>query len=314
MNWRTLARIGTLAAMFLLWRPPSEIFAESQNIEAPSWAVPRTPWGAPDLQGFWNNSTTTPLERPQQFSDREFLTPEELAQLNQEALDRVDRPPRPGDTGSYNGFWFNRGSLLQRTSLIVNPSDGRLPPMTPAGQERAAWERGADSWEDRNLAERCVTRGAPKRPGGYNNNFHIMQTPNLVVILQEMIHEVRFIPLTERPHLPQNIRQWMGDSRGRWDGDTLVVETMNFRDGIVFNSYNCCPGSGAGLQLTERFTRVDTDTIDHRYTVNDPTTYAEPWTATIPMTRFEGPMFEYACHEGNVGLANILRGARAQEK
>ena len=279
-----------------------------------SWTAPRTPWGDPDLQGIWNNSTTTPLERPRELAGTAILSPEERAQRDQEALDRADRPPRPGDTGSYNAFWFNRGSLLPRTSLVVDPPAGRLPARTPAGQRRAAWERGTDSWEDRNLAERCVTRGAPKRRGGYNNNFHILQTPGFVAILQEMIHEVRFIPLDGRAHLPAGIRQWLGDSRGRWEGDTLVVETTNFRDGIRFNSYNCCPGAGAGLHLTERFTRVGPDTIDHRYTVSDPGTYTASWTAAVPLTRSAGPMFEYACHEGNVGLENILRGARAQER
>ena len=185
--------------------------------------------------------------------------------------------------------------------------------MTPAGEARAAWSRGTDSWEDRNLAERCVTRGAPKRPGGYNNNFLILQTPGYVVILQEMIHEPRVIRIDDRPRIDDTIRLWMGDSRGRWEGDTLIVETINFRDDIVTNSYNCCPGASKNLRLVERFTRTGADTIDHRYTVTDPTTYAQPWTVAIPMTPFDGPMFEYACHEGNRGLENILTGARAGE-
>ncbi len=316
MSRYALAHAGALttAAIVVLSLAPVSATGETQNREDASWTVPRTPWGDPDLQGLWNNSTTTPLERPTEYANKEFLTPEELAALDQAARDRADQPPRPGDTGSYNGFWFNRGNLLTRTSLIVDPADGRLPPMTLAGETRATWERGTDSWVDRNLAERCVTRGAPKRPGGYNNNFLIMQTPGYVAILQEMIHEVRFISLDERPPLPDGVRQWMGDSRGRWEGDTLVVETTNFKDDIRFNSYNCCPASGQGLHLTERFTRIDADTIDHRYTVTDPTIYAHPWTAAVPMTRFEGPMFEYACHEGNIGLEGILTGARAQEK
>ena len=274
----------------------------------------RTPWGDPDLQGLWTNSTTTPLERPERFADRARLSAEEVAELEASVAGRNDRPPRPGDTGTYNEFWWERGNFLARTSLIVDPPDGRIPAMTPAGVARAAWERGADSWENRNLAERCVTRGAPKRPGGYNNNFLVLQTPGQVVIVQEMIHEPRIIPVDHRPRIDGNIRLFMGDSRGRWEGDTLVVETVNFRDDIAANSFNCCPGAGDNLRLVERFTRIDAETIEHRYTVDDPTTYVRPWTVAIPMTRIEGPMFEYACHEGNYGMEGILAGARAEER
>ncbi|TDI23910.1 MAG: hypothetical protein E2P06_08495 [Acidobacteria bacterium] len=274
----------------------------------------QTSGGQADLQGLWTNSTTTPLERPATMADRAVLTDAEVAALDAQAVGRNDRPPRPGDPGTYNEFWWERGTRLHRTSLVVDPSDGRIPAMTVDGQARAAWARGGDSWTNRNLAERCITRGAPKRPGGYNNNFLILQTPGYVAILQEMIHEVRLIPLDGRPHIGDDIRLWMGDSRGRWDGDTLVVETTNFSDQIVFNSYNCCPGAGANLRLVERFTRVGADTIDHRYTVEDPATYAVSWTAAIPMTRLEGPIYEYACHEGNYGMENLLRGARVQEE
>ncbi len=273
----------------------------------------RTPGGQPDLQGLWTNSTTTPLERPAAMADQAVLTDEEVAALDAQAVGRNDRPPRPGDPGTYNEFWWERGTRLKQTSLVVDPPDGRIPAMTRDGQARAGWDRGADSWTNRNLAERCITRGAPKRPGGYNNNFLLLQTPGYVAILQEMIHEVRIIPLDGRPHIGDGIRLWMGDSRGRWDGDTLVVETTNFSDQIVFNSFNCCPGAGANLRLEERFTRVDADTIDHRYTVEDSATYAVPWTAAIPMARLEGPIYEYACHEGNYGMENLLRGARVQE-
>ena len=271
------------------------------------------PGGQPDLQGLWTNSTTTPLERPAAMADRAVLTDEEVAALDAQAVGRNDRPPRPGDPGTYNEFWWERGTRLKQTSLVVDPPVGRIPAMTAYGQVRAGWVRGGDSWMNRSLAERCITRGAPKRPGGYNNNFLILQTPGYVVILQEMIHEVRIIPLDGRPHVDDDVRFWMGDSRGRWEGDTLVVETTNFSDQIVFNSFNCCPGAGANLRLEERFTRVDADTIDHRYTVEDPFTYAGPWTAAIPMTRLDGPIYEYACHEGNYGMENLLRGARVQE-
>jgi len=270
--------------------------------------------GQPDLHGLWTNSTTTPLERPPDMADRAVLTDEEMAALDAQAVGRNDRPPRAGDPGTYNEFWWERGTRLTQTSLVIDPSDGLIPAFTADGQARAEWTRGADSWANRNLAERCVTRGAPKRPGGYNNNFLILQTPGYVTILQEMIHEVRIIPLDDRPHIDADIRLWMGDSRGRWDGDTLVVETTNFAEQIVFNSYNCCPGAGANLRLVERFTSVDANTLDHRYTVEDSTTYAGPWTASIPLVRFNGPIYEYACHEGNYGMENLLRGARVQEQ
>ena len=312
---RCLERTSILFVIFFIFFSLRfTTFAQTENTQSKSWTIPRTPWGDPDLQGLWNNSTTTALEKPQAFEDKQFLSEAELTELEQLAQDRADQPPRPGDTGSYNAFWFDRGNLLSRTSLIIDPPNGKLPPRTAAGELRASWQRGSDSWRDRTLAERCITRGAPKRPGGYNNNFLIMQTPNLVIILQEMIHEVRFIFLDGRTHIPERIRQWTGSSRGRWENDTLVVETNNFKDDIVFNSYNCCPGSGSGLHLTEHFTLIDENTIDHQYTVTDPTTYTHPWTAAIPMRRFEGPIYEYACHEGNIGLEGSLSGARSQEK
>ena len=311
MSNRCLVALVTVIAIASLIPLPAAGQAQAPE---DTWTPSRTPWGVPDLQGVWNNSTTTPLERPRELAGKAFLTDAEASELDKQAQDRADRPPRAGDPGTYNQFWFDRGTRLRRTSLIVNPPDGRLPPMTPEGEQRAGWQRGADSWENRTLAERCLTRGAPKRPGGYNNNFLILQIPGYVVILQEMIHEVRFIPLDGRAHLPHGVRQWMGDSRGRWEGNTLVVETTNFTDKIVFNSFNCCPGSGSNLRLVERFTRVDADTIDYQYTVDDPTTYARPWTAAIPMRKIQGQIYEYACHERNYGLENILRGARAQEK
>jgi len=223
---------------------------------------------------------------------------------------------------SYNELWRERGHLLLRTSLIVDPPDGRLPALTPEGQKRAQARaedrrrRGpdpADSWTDRNLAERCITRGAPKLPGGYNNNFQIYQTRNSVVIVQEMIHEARVIRMDGSPHPDPKIRLWMGDSIGHWEGDTLVVDTTNYNDKIVDNSFNCCPGAGSGLHVVERFRRVDADRIDYRYTIEDPNTYTRPWTAEVPMTRTDEPIYEYACHEGNYALLDILKGARAKE-
>ena len=267
----------------------------------------------PDLQGLWTNSTTTPLERPNNVGVQAIYSDEEIAAIDAANVGRNDRLPPAGDPGTYNDFWWERGTALASTSLIIDPPNGRLPEKTRAGEDRSTWARGTDSWTDRNLAERCVTRGSPKRPGGYNNNFLILQTPGYIVLLQEMINEARVIPLDERPHIDSRIRLWLGDSRGYWDGDTLVVETTNYRDEIFTNSFNCCPGASSNLTLTERFKRLDDSTIDHEYTVHDPDTYTRSWTARIPMRRFAGPLYEYACHEGNYGMENLLRGARVQE-
>jgi hypothetical protein len=284
----------------------------------------RTPWGDPDLQGMWTNSTITPLERPRTLAGREFLTEEEAKALDEAAAVRFDQ--RSADAvadvdGAYNQFWWERGNTVasRRTALIVDPPDGRIPPLTPEGEKRAAAVAAAMRGvprgpEDRNLAERCLTRGAPKLPGGDNNNFHILQTPGYVAILQEMIHEVRIIPLDRRPHLSPDIRQWMGDSRGRWEGDTLVVATTNYHDMVRSNSNNCCRGAGRNLHITERYTRVAADTIEFQFTVEDPTTFTRNFVIALPMTRIEGPLYEYACHEGNYGMFGILSGARAQEK
>ena len=283
-----------------------------------------TPWGHPDLQGIWTNSTITPLERPAAFAGREFLTEEEAHELEAAAATQYDRRsenPVADVNGAYNQFWWERGGTVptRRTSLVIDPPDGRIPTMTPDGQTRAAevaaMMRGeASGPENRNLAERCITRGAPKLPGGYNNNFQIVQTPSFVAIMQEMIHEVRIIPLDGRAHAPSAVRFWLGDSRGRWEGDTLVVETTNYHELSPFNSYNCCRSAGANMKIVERFRRVDANTIDHRFTVEDPTTFTRPYTVAVPMTKIDGPIFEYACHEGNYGMEGILRGARAQER
>ena len=227
---------------------------------------------------------------------------------------RTRSPPAPGDPGGYNEFWREPGFFLDRTSLIVDPPNGRLPAFAEDGARRAAWQRGADSWVDRNLSERCLTRGAPRRPGSYNNNFLILQTPGYVVLLQEMINEVRIIVTGDRPSVDEDIRLFLGDARGRWEGDTLVVETTHFRDDVVANLFNCCPGAGRNLRVIERFTRVDANTIEYGYTVEDATTYTRPFTVFLPMTRIEGPIFEYACHVGNLGLEGILTGARAEER
>ncbi len=297
------------------------LLASAAGVAAQTVPEFRTPWGDPDIQGTWNNITGTPLERPAELSEKEFFTHEEAVQFAEQTLRRVDRDRRDGeierDVGrAYNEFWSDRATkyltqLNTRTSLIVDPPDGQLPALTPVGQARVDARRGAreqsHSWVDRNLWERCLTRGVPRLPGSYNNNFMIVQSPGYVVILVEMIHETRIIPLDERPPLSSGIRQWMGDSRGRWEGETLVVETTQFTDQQEFR------GTSAELHLVERFTRVDANTIDYRFTVDDATTYAHPWTAAVPMKSVDEDVFEYACHEGNVGMEGILAGARASE-
>lgn len=301
-----------------------------------AWKTPRTPWGHPDLQGYWTNTTTTPLQRPAELKDKAVLTAAELAERDRLVAARAnqDQAPTAGNPGTYNDAWYERGSLNLRTSLIIDPEDGRLPPLTAEAKQRAEDERRgrgpADSWTDRSVYERCITRGLPgaMMPGFYNHNYQILQTPDHVVIKVEMIHDARIIPIAPiapiastgsaaarggRPPLPSAIRQWMGSSRGHWEGDTLVVETTNFNDKVREQALIAF-STGQNLTLVERFTRTATDAIDYRFTVTDPTFYTRPWTASIPMVRFEGPLYEYACHEGNYGLSGILAGARAEER
>jgi len=275
----------------------------------------RTPWRHPDLQGIWDQTTGTPLERSSQLADREFLTEEEAVARETRRFQRFDEAPRQGSPGNYGSQWRDGSrNALTRTSLIVDPSDGRIPALTRAaeriGEERTAYrsQHPADSWMDRNLWERCITRGLPRVPNNYNSNMLILQTPGAVVILNEMINETRVISLDGRPHVASFIRQWNGDSRGRWEGDTLVVETTNFDAKQVFRGF-----SVETLQLVERFTRTGPDQIDYQMTLTDPETYSSPWTVALPMMRSEGPVFEYACHEGNLGMEGILAGHRAEE-
>ena len=282
----------------------------------------RTPWGDPDLQGIWTNRTTTPLERPSDFEGRTALTDEERSELDAQAEANRDRPPPPGQTGAYNSFWLDRGVRTSQTSLIVDPPDGRYPARTERVRESdaafAALRDGTrfDTWQDLNLYDRCLTRGMPGAmiPGFYNHNYQILQTPDYVVILVEMIHDARIIPLDGRAHLPPQIGQWMGDSRARWEGDTLVVETTNLTPRGDQRVRYLVHAASEQAHVVERFTRVDADRIDYSFTVTDPATYAGPWTAEIPMVPLGGEIFEYACHEGNYGLQNILAGARAAEQ
>ena len=288
---------------------------------AAAQAPERTPWGDPDLQGVWTNRTTTPLERPGELGERAVLSNEERAALDAEADAARDRPPPPGSTGGYNDFWLDRGVRTSQTSLIVDPPDGRYPAKTERVRESdaafAALRDGTqfDTWEDLNLYDRCLTRGMPGAmiPGFYNHNYQILQTPDYVVILVEMIHDARIIPLDGRAHLPTQVGQWMGDSRARWEGDTLVVETTNLTPRGDERVRYLVHAASEQARVVERFTRVD-DGIDYSFTVTDPATYASPWTAEIPMVPLGGEIFEYACHEGNYGLQNILAGARQAEQ
>jgi hypothetical protein len=270
----------------------------------------------------WTNTTTTPLERPADLADKEVLSGEEWAARNAVSGLSDDRPF--DEVGFYNDYWLEQGELNERTSLIIDPPDGKLPALTPEEEARVAARRqykidnppgNPGTWTDLNAYDRCLTRGLPgaMMPGFYNHNYHILQTPSYVAIRIEMIHDTRIIPLDGRPHASEPIQQWLGDSRGHWEGDTLVVETTNLteklqdRVGTVF-------ASGNTTRLVERFTRIDEDTIDYQFTVTDPSAFTAPWTASLPMTTLEGDLFEYACHEGNYAIANMLRGARANEQ
>ena len=300
-------------------RPPAS--GARTTAAAPKYTAPRTAWGEPDLQGIWSYATITPLERPAGQGEREVLTDEEVAALDEDArtgADRRDGTPEADLARAYNALYYDRGKSLGRTSLIVDPPDGRLPPLTAEGQKRRAARaerlraHPADSWEDRPLQERCITyHGVPPLPTGYNNTYQIFQTPRNVSILDENIHDVRGIPLDGRPHVGRNIRQWNGNSRGHWEGETLVVETTNYSPQTIFRF----PAAGETLRAVERFTRVAADRIDYRFTIYDPTTYTRPFTVALPMTSEpDYVIHEYACHEGNYAIAHALSGARVEER
>ena len=328
-----------LVAAALLFAPHAVTVALAQPAAAEGWTVPRLADGRPDLTGVWDFRSITPLERPEEFAGRAELTEEDEAALVERALDRqIDRRPPPGQVGGYNQFWMDRGIEVnenRRTSLIVDPPDGRLPPLAPGAihqpgslladipGERPVRYRaggiGADGPEDRGIAERCLLGfnvGPPMRPGGYNNNMQLFQTADQVTILHEMVHDFRVIPLDGRPQLPEHMRQWLGSSRGRWEGDTLVVETTNFTDKTPAYDPNGTTGYGIGanMHLVERFTRTAEDILLYEYTLTEPATFTRPFTVAIHMRRGEAPIFEYACHEGNYGMFDILAGGRHLER
>jgi len=294
----------------------------------------RTAWGQPDLQGTFTNKTITPFERPTALAGKEFLTVEEAAELEQirAAEDTARDSEVPADiVGNYNTHWFDRGTAVvgtRRTSIIIDPPDGRLPSLTPEAQAKApspeevrrleAARRGRgliDTWEDLDLNDRCIlwpTAGPPMLPTAYNNNYQILQTPDYVAIFIEMIHDVRIIPLDGRPHVAHGVRQWLGDARGHWEGDTLVVETTHFSDKTVIRAANNVKPTDA-LRVVERFRRVDADTIEYRFTIEDPKTWTHPWTGEVPWTRIADELYEYGCHEGNYSMATMLSGSRTSE-
>ena len=326
-------RVLIILAVTLLAGP-----AAAQSGGGQAGGTARTAWGDPDLQGVWDFSSNTPLNRAEEFGDRLFLTAEEAAARQQDrvaARDRQDNnPARTGDTGTYNRFWTDNPRETLQTSLVVDPPNGRVPPLTPAAQRRfdalAAARVGVDDdaptpggfVEDlgpRGLFVRCLmgfNSGPPMKPQSYNQNLQIFQTPDHVVLLNEMVHSSRVVPLGDQAKLAGGIRQWLGSSRARWEGDTLVVTTTNFRD-TVFDPERMGGGhrpGGSGLVLEERFTRAADDTLTYEFTMNDPAWYTAPWTAELQMAWSDQPLYEFACHEGNYGLYNILAGALREEQ
>jgi hypothetical protein len=359
MDRSSLAMLSSVFALAIL--APLSLAGQSAK-----WSAPRTPWGDPDLMGTYTNKTFTPVQRPPEFGDREFLTKEEVAKIEQERVARnkaLDDAPAErtvaggvatrraherGDgsaTGYYNNFWLDWGTKSTgRTSILVDPPNGRIPPMTPeferyaAERQQAVLARGvpktgwvvtgnglADSWLDFQLNDRCIvwSAGPPMMPGPYNNTYVIFQAPGYVAIQVEMIHDARIIPLDGRPHLSSTIRQWLGDMRGRWEGDTLVVETTNIRrtegeGGAQGNDeFETRVPNGRTddtLRVVERFTRVSDDTIDYRFTIEDPSHWTRPFSGEYPFVKTDEKLYEYACHEGNYSMRNMLTGARHQEQ
>lgn len=343
MRQRFLASIGGLAVALLMAIPITAQTAKAGQTKAvpgsKSWTPPRTADGQPDLQGVWANNSATPFERPKELAGKESFTDEEVAALKEAAarLHNAGGDAAFGDnffatafenakesktskregTGTYSTVWMVERDFDKRTSLIVDPPDGRLPPLTPEAQKRqaaaaAVRQRLTERPEDLPNLTRCINLSVPQIGGivgaGYNSYYHILQAPGYVVIATELIHDARIIPLDGRPHLPQSVRQWNGDSRGRWDGNTLVVETTNYSPNSNYH------GAAEKLHAIERFTRAAPDTIDYEVTISDPTTWTRPWSAVAHLKQTQETIYEYACHEGNTAMGGILAGARAVEK
>lgn len=330
-----LVMVGAVVGWAAFTETP--LVGQSANQASPApggdanWKVPRTADGHPDLQGVWDFRTITPMERSSEYGDKAVLNDQEAAEFEQKNARNQDnrdkgatRQSNGSETNSdveraYNDFWWDFGKNIaatKRTSLVIDPADGRIPELTAeakvrAEQRRQARQRPAIGPEDRGVGERCIlgfNSGPPMIPSAYNNNVQIFQSKNHVALLNEMVHNARIVPLDGRPTLNAGIRQWVGDSRGRWEGDTLVVESTNFKGETAFNN------SDHTLTLTEKFTRVAEDLLIYEFTVNDPSTWTKPWTAQIPMRKSSELMYEYACHEGNYGMTNLLSAARSVEK
>lgn len=339
------ASVVVSIAASLLTAGPVAGQASPQTETSPSgWSVPRLPDGRADLQGVWANNTATPLERPVELGDQAEFSEEELAVLQARYAQlfaagetdaafadsvfaavvsgQEDFSSRDTETGNYNQFWLVDREFDNRTSLVVDPPNGRLPGFTAEAAQRIAARtkhlasNPASTFTDRRLQERCVTFGVPNTFAGYNTYYQVVQTSDYVVFLHEMIHDARIVPIDAGPHVDDAIRQWHGDARGHWDGDTLVVETRNFssKSDSPAALYQRVRGSAESLRLVERFTRVGPDTLEHVFTVEDPGTYSTSWTARVPLKRTDEAVYEYACHEGNLGMAGILSGHRADER
>ena len=320
MNHRHLAPLLTVIALVTFAALPA--VCQTRPATAGTWTAPLTSWGDPDLQGQWNSQTSTPLQRPREgpLAGRDTVSLEEAETLEATNRKNFDLPPREGSVGNYNAFWRDVGKALTRTSLIIDPPDGRIPPLSPEGQARIEAERAErstrgpsnspDTYKDLSQWTRCISRGWNGIGSWYSSNYQILQSAGYVVVFQELIHEARIIPLDGRPHLPGSISQWMGDSRGHWEDNTLVVDTANFDPKTGYQA------SRDTLHLIERYTRVDDNTIDYQFTIDDPQTFTRTWTVLRPMTRITDrvSIFEYACHEGNYAMEGILAGARAEER
>jgi hypothetical protein len=342
MQIRNLTFAAAVAITVSLLSEP--VTAQSLNAKpaktaaSQTWKAPRTVDGQPDLQGFWSNNSATPLERPKVLAGREYLTEQEVAALKKKAAELFENGNSDaafgdsvfesvlanvkgtssgfksvdGGTGDYSSVWTVAREWDNRTSLITDPPDGRLPPLTPEAEKKQAGVsfigRPAAGPEDRSLSERCITYGSPQLIAGYQSYNQIVQSSNSVVILTEMIHDARVIPLDGRPHLPAGIQTWMGDARGHWEGETLVIDSTNFKPG-AFRSI-----STEKLHVVERFTRTGPDTMQWELTIDDPGAWTKPWTAKIPLRSSKKAIYEYACHEGNYGLQDILAGARREDE
>ena len=343
LNFATAAAwIAALALVVVMMQGQAvaqSVAAKPATAAQRNWTMPRTADGRPDLQGVWANNNATPLERPKELAGRAYLTEQEVAALKQKAnelfengnsdaafgdsvflsvLANVEGAKKgftstDGRTGDYSSVWTVERDWSNRTSLITDPPDGRLPSMTPEAQKTQAAAAAARFGrpagpEDRSLSERCITFGSPRLGAGYNSYFQIFQSGQEVAIVMETIHDVRHVSLDGSPHLPPSMRTWLGDSRGHWEGDTLVVDTTNYKRGVFMNV------STEKLHVVERYTRTDADTVKWEITVDDPGAWAKPWTAMIPLKHSSDAIYEYACHETNRGLMGILAGARAEDQ